>query len=81
MDTAKWNNTISDTVLKKNCWQTNFIHIQQIRASLPNELELNRLSEIADKIHENNTQENNIYAYIHHNGVTGHIATTRKNIT
>ena len=55
------SNTMSETVLKKLWTDKLHTHTPQILASLPEDLELERVSEIADRIHENN-QNQNVYA-------------------
>lgn len=52
------------TVLKKTLWRDRLHTTIQILACLPEELKLNRLLEITDKMHENNGLENDVYATI-----------------
>ena len=55
------SNTMSETVLKKLWTDKLHTHTTQILASLPEDLDLERVSEIANRIHENN-QNQNVYA-------------------
>lgn len=55
------DSTMSETVLKKLWTDKLNTHTTQILASLPDELELEKVSEIADKIHDN-SQDQNVYA-------------------
>ena len=71
------SNTMSETVLKKLWTDKLHTHTTQILASLPEDLDLERVSEIADRIHENN-QNQNVYAtsYNSTNDITPRNTTT-----
>lgn len=48
------DNTMSEVVLKKLWMDKLQTHTTQILASLPDDLQLEKIAEIADKIHDNN---------------------------
>lgn len=58
------DNTMSEVVLKKLWMDKLQTHTTQILASLPDDLQLEKIAEIADKIHDNN-QDKNVYATSH----------------
>lgn len=62
MWTLLGENVMSDTIIKRLWTYILHTHATQILASLPDELQLDRLLEIDNKIYANNTQEKNVYA-------------------